>query len=147
MLTLRIARTPFAAILDGSKTVEYRDAKRHYDRRIRSLEAPFPVRLIAGYAADAPEAVVTCERVEREEWPDGAVYALYLAHERWPAEQALAAELALAAPAADVWTYRLDGESYAAARHGSLTVHVDGGTDPEEARRAIREALPATPGA
>jgi hypothetical protein len=64
-LTMNIKREFFAAIVDGSKRIEYREMSPYWERRIEPLKPPFKLRLLNGMTHPVPEAVVVVTRVTR----------------------------------------------------------------------------------
>ncbi len=73
-LTMNIERQFFAAIVAGTKRIEYREVKPFWKRRIEPLAPPFTLRLLNGMRTPIPEALVMVTRVTRV---DG-VYRLHL---------------------------------------------------------------------
>lgn len=73
-LTMNIKRAFFAAIVAGTKRIEYRAVKPFWKRRIEPLSTPFKLRLLNGMRAPIPEALVMVTCVTRV---DG-VYRLHL---------------------------------------------------------------------
>ena len=67
-LTANIQREWLARIIDGSKTIEYRDATQFWWNKLeRAGPPPFQLRLINGMRADSPEATVLVDKVEIEQ--------------------------------------------------------------------------------
>ncbi|MGC3998034.1 MAG: ASCH domain-containing protein [Anaeromyxobacter sp.] len=64
-LTMNIERQYFAAIVAGTKRIEYRELKPYWARRIEPLTTPFRLRLLNGMTPPVPEAVVLVTRVTR----------------------------------------------------------------------------------
>jgi hypothetical protein len=64
-LTMNIEREYFAAIVDGTKRIEYRDMSPFWSRRIEPLSVPFRLRLLNGMTHPIPEAVVVVRKVSR----------------------------------------------------------------------------------
>jgi hypothetical protein len=64
-LTTTIKRQWLREIVEGTKTVEYREIKPYWERRLRGVTTPFRLRLINGMSATAPEVTVEIERVVR----------------------------------------------------------------------------------
>jgi hypothetical protein len=62
-LTTTIKRQWFAEIVDGSKTIEYRDMKPYWRDKLKTVRVPFELRLINGYSLDAPEVLLRIDRV------------------------------------------------------------------------------------
>ena len=75
-LTMNIAREFFAAIVDGTKRIEYRELKPYWKVRIEPMTTPFKLRLLNGMTPPIPEAVVEVKRVTRH--PAEGEYRLYL---------------------------------------------------------------------
>jgi hypothetical protein len=67
-LTANIQRKWLARIIDGSKTIEYRDATKFWWNKVkRAGPPPFQLRLINGMRPDSPEATVLVDKVESDE--------------------------------------------------------------------------------
>ncbi|MCP4424046.1 MAG: hypothetical protein GY803_06120 [Chloroflexi bacterium] len=66
-LTTIIKRQFLREIVAGVKTVEYRQIKPYWDKRLAKYEPPFLLRLINGMRQDAPEATVEVVSVEKNE--------------------------------------------------------------------------------
>lgn len=64
-LTVNIERQFFAAIVAGTKRIEYREVKPFWKRRIEPLKPPFKLRLLNGMREPIPEALVMVNRVTR----------------------------------------------------------------------------------
>jgi hypothetical protein len=75
-LTMNIERQFFAAIVDGTKRIEYREMKPYWKARIEPLKTPFTLRLLNGMTHPVPEAVVEVKRVTRH--PAEREYRLHL---------------------------------------------------------------------
>jgi len=75
-ITTTIKREWLDKIVDGSKTVEYREAKLYWQHRLHNIEIPFELRLINGMNKRAPEVIVRVDRVELDEHQNE--YALYI---------------------------------------------------------------------
>jgi hypothetical protein len=75
-LTMNIKRQFFAAIVAGTKRIEYREMKPFWKRRIEPMKTPFKLRLLNGMTAPVPEAVVVVTRVSRH--PSLREYRLHL---------------------------------------------------------------------
>lgn len=65
-LTMNIKRQFFAAIVAGTKRIEYRRMSPFWKRRIEPLTPPFKLRLLNGMTPPIPEAVVNVRRVARD---------------------------------------------------------------------------------
>ncbi len=75
-LTMNIERRFFAAIVAGTKRIEYRELKPYWKRRIEPLTTPFKLRLLNGMTAPIPEAIVVVTKVTRH--PTVREYRLHL---------------------------------------------------------------------
>ncbi len=75
-LTMNIERPYFAAIVAGTKRVEYRRRSKFWKRRIEPLTTPFKLRLLNGMTHPIPEAVVIVTRATRDH--GGREYRLHL---------------------------------------------------------------------
>lgn len=75
-LTMNIERQYFAAIVAGTKKVEYRRRSKFWKRRIEPLTTPFKLRLLNGMTHPIPEAVVAVTRVTTDR--AGSEYRLHL---------------------------------------------------------------------
>ncbi len=75
-LTMNIERRYFAAIVDGTKRIEYRELKPYWKVRIEPLKTPFRLRLLNGMIPPIPEAVVEVKRVTKH--PAEREYRLHL---------------------------------------------------------------------
>jgi hypothetical protein len=62
-LTTTICRETLTEIAAGRQTVECREIKPYWDRRLSKVRAPFLLRMINGMSATAPEVTVEVERV------------------------------------------------------------------------------------
>ena len=62
---LPIKRIWFNAIVDKTKTIEYRDIKPFYDRMFSRVQAPFVLRLRAGYTLACPVVRVIVSKVSK----------------------------------------------------------------------------------
>ncbi len=62
-ITTTIERRWLAAIVDGSKTIEYRELKPYWTNRLSKVTPPFELRLINGMQAKAPEVTVVIGKV------------------------------------------------------------------------------------
>lgn len=75
-LTMNIRRQFFAAIVAGTKSIEYRRRSAFWKRRIEPLATPFKLRLLNGMTHPVPEAVVVVTRVTQDR--GGREYRLHL---------------------------------------------------------------------
>ena len=64
-LTTTIQREFLKEIVNGQKTVEYREIKPYWSKRLDGIALPFLLRLINGMAANAPEVTVRIDRVRK----------------------------------------------------------------------------------
>jgi hypothetical protein len=64
-LTTTIQREFLRDIVNGSKTVEYREIKPYWSKRLDGIPTPFTLRLINGMSATAPEVTVQVDRVRK----------------------------------------------------------------------------------
>jgi hypothetical protein len=82
---MNIERRFFAAIVAGTKRIEYRRRSPFWKKRIEPLTSPFRLRLLNGMTHPIPEAVVMVTRVTRDR--AGREYRLHLgrvvAVKRW----------------------------------------------------------------
>lgn len=62
-ITTTIRRHYLAEIIDGTKTVEYRENKPYWRKKLASVTVPFELRLINGMQPKAPEVTVLIDRV------------------------------------------------------------------------------------
>ncbi len=62
-ITTTIEREYLAAIIAGTKKVEYRKLKPYWTRRFSKVTPPFELRLINGMEARAPEVTVVIGRI------------------------------------------------------------------------------------
>ena len=74
-VTTTILRHWLDEIVAGRKTVEYRDVKPYWTKRLEGIETPFELRIINGMRRNAPEATLLIERVSKS---DGR-YELHIA--------------------------------------------------------------------
>lgn len=88
-LTMNIKRRFFAAIVAGTKRIEYRRMSRFWMQRIEPLTPPFRLRLLNGMTHPVPEATVVVRKVTRGRSPPE--YRLHLARvlsiKRWDRRQ------------------------------------------------------------
>ena len=64
-LTMTIKRQWFAAIVAGTKRIEYRELKPYWIVRLAPMRTPFKLRLLNGMTPPIPEAVVEVTRVTK----------------------------------------------------------------------------------
>jgi len=64
LLQLVLHREFFQAILDGAKTVEYRDRTDYWERRLNNREYTH-IRFRNGYLTVAPEMVVELKKIKK----------------------------------------------------------------------------------
>lgn len=64
-LTTTIQREWLREIVAGRKTVEYREIKPYWERRLADVKVPFRLRLINGMSPVAPEVTVEIQKVVR----------------------------------------------------------------------------------
>ena len=62
-LTSTIQREWLKEIVAGRKTVEYREIKPYWTKRLAEVSPPFFLRLINGMSTNAPEVTVQIDRV------------------------------------------------------------------------------------
>ena len=67
-LTTTIKRQFLREIIAGTKTIEYRDIKPYWDKRLANYEPPFLLRLINGRRKDVPEATIEVIKVKKNRW-------------------------------------------------------------------------------
>ena len=65
-ITTTIEREWLADIISGIKTVEYRDIKPYWRRRLARVTLPFELRLINGMQRSAPEVTVLVDRIRTD---------------------------------------------------------------------------------
>jgi hypothetical protein len=63
-ITTTIERRFLAAIIAGTKRVEYRELKPYWTKRLSKVKPPFELRLINGMQARAPEVTVVIGRIK-----------------------------------------------------------------------------------
>lgn len=63
-ITTTIERRFLAAIVAGTKSVEYRELKPYWTKRLAMVTPPFELRLINGMQARAPEVTVVIGRIK-----------------------------------------------------------------------------------
>ena len=64
-LTTTIKRDWLREIVAARKTVEYREIKPYWEKRLAGVKPPFQLRLINGMSASAPEVTVEITKVVR----------------------------------------------------------------------------------
>jgi hypothetical protein len=64
-ITTTIKREYLAEIIAGTKTVEYRQIKPYWTRRLKAVTCPFQLRLRNGMRPPVPEVTVLIDRVGR----------------------------------------------------------------------------------
>ena len=64
-VTTTICRETLTEIASGRQTVECREIKPYWEKRLAKVQAPFLLRMINGMSAAAPEVTVEVERVSR----------------------------------------------------------------------------------
>jgi hypothetical protein len=62
-ITTTIKREWLAEIIAGTKKVEYREVKPYWTKRLKSVTAPFELRLINGMNPPVPEVTVLIRKV------------------------------------------------------------------------------------
>jgi hypothetical protein len=62
-ITTTIKREFLAAIVAGTKTSEFREAKPYWRTRLENIQTPFQLRMINGMSKAAPEVTVLVDRV------------------------------------------------------------------------------------
>lgn len=77
LCTMTIKRRYFDAILNGSKTVEYREVKPHWTARLERRTVSM-LQLVAGYRPDSPRALVEVLGIRKEIRKGSPVYAIQL---------------------------------------------------------------------
>ena len=83
-LTTTIKRPWLAEIIAGTKTIEYRQIKRYWTKRLNSVTTPFELRLLNGMNPPIPEVTVLIHRVTTNRTT--REYGLYLKRilsQRW----------------------------------------------------------------
>jgi hypothetical protein len=64
-LTTTIKREWLREIVSGRKTIEYREIKPYWERRLSDISIPFHLRLINGMSKAAPEVAVEVGQIVR----------------------------------------------------------------------------------
>ena len=64
-LTTTIKREWLREIVAGRKTIEYREIKPYWERRLAQVTLPFQLRLINGMSINAPEVTVEVGKLVR----------------------------------------------------------------------------------
>jgi hypothetical protein len=68
-LTTTIKRKFLSEIIDGTKTIEYREIKPYWTKKFRKIFVPFKLRLINGMSKAAPEATVLIDEITKgDQW-------------------------------------------------------------------------------
>jgi hypothetical protein len=62
-ITTTIKRAWLAEIIAGTKKIEYREVKPYWTKRLKSVTAPFELRLINGMNPPVPEVTVLIHKV------------------------------------------------------------------------------------
>ena len=62
-ITTTIKREWLSKIIRGVKTIEYREVKPYWTKRLEGIECPFELRLINGMSKSAPEAILRIDKV------------------------------------------------------------------------------------
>jgi len=75
-ITTTIKRQWLAEIIEGTKTIEYREIKPYWTERLKSIKSPFELRLINGMNPPVPEVTVLVRRVTVDR--RGRVYELHI---------------------------------------------------------------------
>jgi hypothetical protein len=75
-LTTTIKRPWLREIVAGRKTIEYREIKPYWTKRLKGRQCPFLLRLINGMSKDAPEVTVRIDRVRTNN--KTAIYELHI---------------------------------------------------------------------
>lgn len=75
-VTTTIKREFLAAIVAGTKRIEYREIKPYWTRRLDALRIPFELRLRNGYAKRVPEVTVLIDRIVTNK--RARLYALHI---------------------------------------------------------------------
>jgi hypothetical protein len=65
-ITTTIEREWLAAIIAGTKRIEYRRIKPYWTKRLKQVSVPFELRLINGMHKPIPEATVLIHRVSKD---------------------------------------------------------------------------------
>jgi hypothetical protein len=65
-LTTTIKREWLREIVAGRKSVEYREIKPYWERRLAGVKPPFQLRLINGMSPSAPEVTVEVTKIVRD---------------------------------------------------------------------------------
>lgn len=75
-ITTTIKRQWLAEIIEGTKTIEYREIKPYWTKRLKGITSPFELRLINGMNPPVPEVTVLVRRVTVDR--RGRVYELHI---------------------------------------------------------------------
>lgn len=62
-ITTTIKREFLAAIIAGTKTIEYRERKPYWTERFKRISRPFRLRMINGMSKTAPEVTVLINHI------------------------------------------------------------------------------------
>ena len=62
-ITTTIKREWLSKIIAGTKSVEYREVKPYWTKRLAGINCPFELRLVNGMSKSAPEASLRIDRV------------------------------------------------------------------------------------
>jgi hypothetical protein len=82
-ITTTIKRQFLAEIIEGTKTVEYREIKPYWTGKFRQILLPFRLRLINGMSKKAPEVTVLISKITKgKEWE--LHIRKILNHKNWP---------------------------------------------------------------
>jgi hypothetical protein len=65
-ITTTIEREFFAQIVDGERTIEYRQIKPYWTKRLEKVSRPFELRLRNGMTPPVPEVTVLIHRVTKD---------------------------------------------------------------------------------
>tara|TARA_R100000655_G_scaffold14219_1_gene31792 strand:+ start:1125 stop:1718 length:594 start_codon:yes stop_codon:yes gene_type:complete len=84
ILELNLKKKWFSMILDGTKTEEYREIKKHWDKRFKKKDSYTHIRFRNGYAKNAPQFLIELKSIRigtgNPDWgaPEKEVYILEL---------------------------------------------------------------------
>ena len=88
-ITTTIRREPLAAIIAGTKRIEYREIKAYWRKKLERVSLPFELRLINGMQKKCPEVTMVIRKV-RKNTREG-VYELHigkvLSYKNWNAKK------------------------------------------------------------
>jgi|ERR1700730_13266137 len=65
-ITTTIKRQWLAEIVAGTKKIEYRQIKRYWTKRLKSVTVPFELRLINGMNPPIPEVTVLIHKITKD---------------------------------------------------------------------------------